>query len=996
MENYFIIRTPTLPINLIEQLYLIEFPQNEIIKLFRTEIFNCAIYLASPSFYNELIIGINSPNFRISEKQKNSLLKYLIRSACRATPFGLFSGIHVGCLTDLESNIIVKDKLLCKIGLDYDLVYSERILTCELNQLNDNVIVYSNNSLYRLGNEWRFIEYNQVNGSRVFKKVWLKSSEILDSVIDLSKGGIQVKYLLKNYAIYKVTKKELYQFIKVLIQNQILITEFSPNLTGLDYSKKLFYRISDFLNGNSEMKKFGFLFNKIIPLKLDQPTKENDLINKLVSFKSILKKNGFLDLGNFTGVNLDYERVVLESKINKEVFAYVPEAATLLNSLCDKEKPIHAFFEKFKNKYENNIVPLPLALDEDKGIDYMKICEENYNHSIYLNEEINEYKLNIYSKYLTSKYIEVNLEEFEININTKFRVPDNSFFYGDLLNYQNKYNLIWKCLGASAVRMIGRFGYLSPKIDSICKEFANNEEKLFPEIIFAEISHFPEGKGMNILAHPKYYSYQIAYLSAPDIKNSNILDISDLYLCVKNGELILFSKYHKKRVIPRLSNAHNFPNSNLPIYRFLCDLQYPYENTSIDWDWGLLKNRRVLPRITYKNIIISPAIYNLNIDDFKGINSNNRFDCFTLIRKKLGIPDKVILKSFDNGFLLNLDSNTGIDLFLNLIRNLKKIVVTESFNDTNNTIVKDGNGNGYISEIILPILTKANAFRKIKALNVNLDFFSEVELPILSDWIYFKIYCSPATADRLLQDELFNLKNNLLKSNIIDKWFFIRYYDSSYNLRIRFHIIDGKFNEFRQHINQNFERIERIVNNVQIESYEREYQRYNDIEFAESLFFYNSEISLNLIELTNKYSFINRDLAAVIGVHEYLNLMGVSTFDRINLLNDSLRGFNKSNTKESARFFYRINLKAFNEYNELNMKNMKNDPLFKLKKLYKSDSKKLSKQIKNKYVDPLLIQDFIHLFINRLMISNHYYYESIFYKFLIKYYSVMLKQPFSY
>jgi len=50
--------------------------------------------------------------------------------------------------------------------------------------------------------------------------------------------------------------------------------------------------------------------------------------------------------------------------------------------------------------------------------------------------------------------------------------------------------------------------------------------------------------------------------------------LSDLWVRYENNEIILESKKLGKRVIPRLSSAYNYNHSDLPVFRFLCDLQH--------------------------------------------------------------------------------------------------------------------------------------------------------------------------------------------------------------------------------------------------------------------------------------------------------------------------------------------------------------------------------------------------------------------------------------
>jgi len=128
---------------------------------------------------------------------------------------------------------------------------------------------------------------------------------------------------------------------------------------------------------------------------------------------------------------------------------------------------------------------------------------------------------------------------------------------------------------------------------------------------------------------------------------------------------------------------------------------------------------------------------------------------------------------------------------------------------------------------------------------------------ILGDsWLFYKIYTGPKTSDVILTEAIRPVAGKLVKEGIIDKWFFIRYSDPRHHLRVRFHystpeniavIINSLLPLFRDFIDKD------LVWKIQADTYKRELERYgnNTIELAESLFFHDSEMIvefLNMIE----------------------------------------------------------------------------------------------------------------------------------------------------
>lgn len=126
------------------------------------------------------------------------------------------------------------------------------------------------------------------------------------------------------------------------------------------------------------------------------------------------------------------------------------------------------------------------------------------------------------------------------------------------------------------------------------------------------------------------------------------------------------------------------------------------------------------------------------------------------------------------------------------------------------------------------------------------------------EWLYYKFYCGPKSADRILTEVVKPAAEQLLQKGIIDRCFFIRYSDPDLHLRVRFHYTKAEniypITDIVNKLSKFF-----IDNNlmwqVQIDSYQRELERYGKrtMEASEELFFHESMMLTNMLELSENY-----------------------------------------------------------------------------------------------------------------------------------------------
>ena len=281
-----------------------------------------------------------------------------------------------------------------------------------------------------------------------------------------------------------------------------------------------------------------------------------------------------------------------------------------------------------------------------------------------------------------------------------------------------------------------------------------------------------------------------------------------------------------------------------------------------------------------------------------------------------------------------------------------------------------------------------------------------------SEWIYFKIYTGTKTADAILKNELYNYVNEMLKNGIADRWFFIRYSDPDFHIRLRLHLNETR--DFNYIFNRFFESFQPIIDaglawNIQCDTYNRELERYgnNSISLVEELFFTDSEFTIKLLhQLNNENSEQQRWKLALILIDSLLSAFSFELSQRKELLStmsESFKnefGFTQHSATKQLNDKYRNYRKEIestmlceNEVSEM-INTIKNR-----RQAISSTAEKIIAMEKSGELEmPLnsLLTSIIHMTMNRWFRSKNRLHELVIYDFLGRYYtSEMAKQKYA-
>jgi thiopeptide-type bacteriocin biosynthesis protein len=289
------------------------------------------------------------------------------------------------------------------------------------------------------------------------------------------------------------------------------------------------------------------------------------------------------------------------------------------------------------------------------------------------------------------------------------------------------------------------------------------------------------------------------------------------------------------------------------MYRFLCSLQGQGSTGGLGWSWGALESAPFLPRVTSGKLILSRALWNLGEKELRALGAAQEgaeLEAIRQLRAARKLPRWVALQEGDHELPLDLENVLSVETFVHLVKQRTSAALVEMFPDE---LCAEGPEGRFVHEIVLPFVRAPREAPEGTSRPAQTIARSQRTFPPGSAWLYAKLYTGTATADRVLVDTIAPMVARAMKSGGAHGWFFIRYGDPEWHLRLRFRGDPARLHADvlpALHAGAGPLIDDGLVWRLQLDTYERETERYGGPEgvaLSEELFHADSDAALDLL-----------------------------------------------------------------------------------------------------------------------------------------------------
>ena len=843
-----------------------------------------ALFVATPSLDESIAVWRERPDSERGRRVERTLVRYVARLAGRATPFGLFAGCSVGTIGgETRLQIAGRGAYRRHTRLDTDYLFALVDALTRDPAIRAALTYRPNSSLYRAADRLRYVESRLAGTLRSYHLVAVEASEALETALARAHGGAGFEALVAALAGGDVSSDEAAAFVGELIDSQVLVPEVRVPVTGPEPTQV----VANDLAGRPETAPVARAL-----VEAREATQQLDaagLGNPVERYRAIAHALESLpakvELSRLFQV--DMTKPAPEAVLGGPVLDEIVAGAELLRRLARprREDGLKRFREAFRERYEEREVPLVEALDEEAGIGFGASVDtspllEGMPFGAAAEPEVpwgprEVWLLRKLSEALADGRGAIELDRPDVErlatrdeppLPRAFAVLATIAASGEEALRRGDFRVLLECLdGPSGARLLGRFCHADDRLSQLVAAHLRTEEACDPRAVFAEIVHLPEGRVGNILLRPVLREYEIDYLGRSGAAAERQIPVTDLTVSVKASEIVLRSTRLQRRVIPRLTSAHNFTMARLGLYRFLCALQAQAVTTArSSWGWGPLSDSPFLPRVVFGKLVLSRAAWRIHKDELERLGRGDALARFREVqawRAARRIPRWVLLVDGDNTLPVDLGNALAVESLVNLIKGREEAHLEELFPGPDELCARGPEGR-FVHEVIVPFtraperednpVLAAGTSRPrptaVRSAEVRRSNFPG------SEWLFVKLYSGTSTADQILREVVGPVVRKTMAAGLAYRWFFIRYADPAVHLRLRFHgaartLQEAVWPTLRAAAAPFLE--DRRIWRLAFDTYEREIERYGGpegVEVAEELFHADSEAVLRIVE----------------------------------------------------------------------------------------------------------------------------------------------------
>lgn len=853
-----------------------------------------ALFVASPTAESTIRKWCADQTGKPDPRTERTLARYLARMASRPTPFGLFAGCSTGAIGSATRLTLGPRARYAKhTRLDHGYLAQIKAEALRRPDVRSAVRHFPNNSLYRSAGYLRYAESVQGVGAQAYKLVAVELTTPLEECLVAARDGATLRTIADSLvaADPEISFDEALAFALELADAQILVSSLAPAVTSEDYLGGVIDELGKAPQGASTA--VGIREAQQVCADLDAaglgvaPERYQSAAESLTGLP--VKPN----VGRFLQVDLTKPA---DASLDEATVTDIVTGVDVLQALSPRwVDGLRRFREKFTERYEGAAVPLAEALDEEAGIGFDQSVADDNNllDGLPFSPDVSgtggefgpreTFLLRKLEECWRSGNSEIRIEPKEVEaIKSLSRRPEAISVTCALGRDPDGQVFAWVkgAHGPSGARMLGRFCHCDEQLRAGVERHLRQEEACRPRAVFAEIVHVPEGRLGNIQARPVLRKFEIPYLSQSAVASEFQIAIDDLIVNIEGERIVLRSKRLNREVIPRLSTAHNYRNG-LSMYRFLGALQNQGVFEGLGWTWGALGQAAYLPRVVSGSVVLARAQWKLTTEEFKDWAPASPEEAFAAVQAWRGakrVPRWILLVDGDNELAVDLDNVMSVDMFVDLLADRSQALVVELLPGPDELLTRGPEGS-YTHEIVLPLTFpphRESPEHRAPAVVPSADRF----FGLGSEWLYLKLYTGTGGVDQLLKGPVRDLVREICSAELSDSWFFIRYGDPDWHLRLRFHgAPGGLLREVLPRVQAAFAPGLKsgAIWRSQTDVYRREIERYGGPEGlseAERVFRIDSETTIDLLIATEELPVSMRWTLCIQSFDRFLGDMG--------------------------------------------------------------------------------------------------------------------------
>lgn len=784
--GFFLLRTPALATETFR--HLMDEPERtaeRLVELAKDTEVRRALLVASPDLVAALD-RLESTEGKKAERIRSRLLRYLIRMTTRPTPFGAFSGVAIGrfgpsTTAHLGSPAIARTRARADMGWLLALIKKIE----ENAELLPSLQVVVNATLHRVGDRM-VLPYADVYGEADNRAVRIRATPAVDLVVRAAATPVPYGRLVEELAAAfpDVRAEVVTGLVRELWQLNVLTSDLRPPLTEPQPETYLLKRLID------------------IPAaaELAGPLEEVvDLARQAHDEAGLLElgsaQRGLLPDHDRHTYQLDAAADLREPYVNQEVGVAVADAVDCLmrlsQAMSSHYRHLNAYREAFVERYGLDArVPMLELLGPDQGLEapasyteprrtyelpgdpppdtsaYDRAVAELAAHAWWdgaaevelTNEWLARLAPQTRAKPLLPSvdvYAQIQAESSEAIDSGDWRVvlTPNGLAEGG-----RTYGRFFDLLGDEAVGLL--------------RAYAQREEELFPEVVYAELAYLPtRGRYANVAVRPRLRPYEVPVNTTPAVGPDEVIGLGDILVGAAEDRLYLWSRRLDREVV--VTQHHMLTPAAAPnVSRFLLEVSQDGYVIPSGFRWGSLESAPFLPRVVRGKVVLRPAQWRVK-------------ELAPGWRERWRVPRHVYLAEDDNRLLLDLDHPLAVAELGKEVKSKGTAVLHEALPGLEGLWLKDELGRHHAEEIVVPTIVTS---RELSARGPARRQPSVPPVRVLPGgaWSFLKLYAAYDRHDEIIAGPLRELVSDLRAYGMADRWFYMRYADPRPHLRLRF------------------------------------------------------------------------------------------------------------------------------------------------------------------------------------------------------------------